>query len=1043
MTQSCCPVFFRTLLCFCLSSWVVFSTYAQTTPDKCATVPFNDKLNINRGIAPQKKKDSFEQWINAKKKDRVNEALRTLDTKQDAEVLRVPVVVHVIHRGEAEGQGTNIPLEQIEDQIRILNEDFRRQNADQVQTLPIFQPVAADIMIEFVLAKQTPDGFLTNGITRTQGEQQSYGLNSASSLSNLSYWPAEDYFNIWVVPLSNSYLGYAQFPVSSLEGLENSSNNRETDGIVIDYRYFGSVGNAASNSLGRTTTHEVGHFFGLRHIWGDGDCSADDFVTDTPLQAAESDGCPFGQESCGSPDMYQNYMDYTDDVCMNLFTQDQKDRMLIVLFNSPRRASLLNSPGLDTPVIADNDAGIEEIISPLQSECSGQITPILEILNAGSETINSVSVHLYLQGNLISELQANPSLSTGETAILTFPLVELGQNFDFFDMEFRIVQVNDTVDENSQNNVRSISFIIPQTANLPLEENFEDINANSILNTGIIRNPDELTTWSLTDAPGFDGQVNQLLYLNYYDYDTGLGERDYLYTPIYDLSGLREAQLSFRYAYAPYRENNDISNDGFIVGISTNCGATIEEILFEASGTELGTMEASNASFVPTSRADWRKLEFSLDKYVGQPNVQLVFIGINDFGNNLYLDDIQISIEEERALDIAITDVQSPTLLSCNTTPIPEILVQNNGSTTINSFEVSYQIDEQSPTSFVYNAFPLNPGESREFTFEQMELAVGLHTLSVTLSDPNSRTDEQPLNNQLDYTFYVDDQIDIIPLLQDFNQVGELVDVLQGNEIGDEIDWLVVNPDGQTTWQVADTAGIGENNATAFINLYEYQLIGTSDLLVSPTLDLTTTDEASVFFKISYALLSDSYADTLRLKVSTDCGLTYETVYERAGADLAITTSTEAWIPQGEADWRQEFVNLSDYAGMADVRVAFEVVNAYGNNLYLDDIEFYNSAEQEPVARKLKENDYRVFPNPYFANSVGGDGLLKIAFNLPSREDVTIILLDSQGKLLSSQLYPSTLNQTYGLDLSTLSSGMYIFKVVGRSINKTSKLLKQ
>ncbi|MDF9796812.1 hypothetical protein OKW21_002075 [Catalinimonas alkaloidigena] len=1045
MKQTTFPVFLLPAF-FCLCIFIVNITpaFAQLAEDRCGTVPYNDQLQLKSGIQPDAKKSRFESWISSQKEKTVKDALRTLGTQQDLEVLQIPVVVHVIHRGEAVGEGTNIPLEQIKEQIRILNEDFRRQNADTVATLPIFEPVAADIMIEFVLAKQTPDGFVTNGVTRTEGNQLSYGINSAGTLSELSYWAAENYFNIWVAPLRNGYLGFAQFPVSDLEGLEDASNNRETDGIVIDYRYFGSGGNAVSGSLGRTTTHEVGHFLGLRHIWGDGDCSADDFVEDTPLQSSESDGCPIDPISCGSPDMYQNYMDYTDDVCMNLFTQNQKERMRIVLLNSPRRASLLTSPALQPPQMADNDAGIEQIISPRQSECSGQLTPSLEVFNAGSNTINSLSIQLFLQGNFVTELQANTSLQTGESTILDFTSLELGPNVNPYELSFLISEVNNMEDENALNNLSSVNFIVPQSASLPLHEDFEEINESSLINTGIIKNDDDLTTWSLTEAPGFDGPDNQAVYLNYYDYDSGIGEKDYFYTPVYDLNGIREAQLSFRYAYATYEEDNEVKEDGLLVGISIDCGATIEEVLFEASGSELATVSPSSTPFVPESRAEWRNLNFSLDDYQGENNVQLVFIGTNDYGNNLYLDDIHLRVEEANALDIAITEISSPAYLSCNPSPTPTIEVVNQGTSTINSFELSYQVDGQELTSFVYDAFPLNPGDREIFTLEQLSLDVGLHTLSVNIFNPNLASDEEPSDNQIDFDFYVDDKTDIVPLVQEFGDINVLADVLTGESSAPDNAWQVVNPDGERSWNLTNTQGLGLSNLSAYIDLYQYQNIGAQDMLVSPTLDFTTVDEVSVFFKISYALLSESYADTLRLLVSTDCGQSYQTAYERAGADLAITTSTEAWVPQQEADWRQEFVNLSDYAGMADVRIAFEVVNAYGNNLYLDDIEFYISADDQPVARKLDENSYRVFPNPYNSvSSVENDGLLKVAFNLRERDDVTILLMDSQGKLLSNQLYPYTLNQTYEFDLSSLPSGMYIIKVLSNSINTTNKVLKE
>jgi len=271
-------------------------------------------------------------------------------------ILRIPVVVHIIHNGEPVGVGANISAAQVNSQIEVLNEDFRRligtngYNEDSR---------GADCELEFFLATRGPDGevLAEPGIDRYNGGRNSWPKGNLRNpietvIKPVTIWSPTEYFNIWTVNFGGfsgrNLLGYAQFPSNSgLAGLNVFGGSPETDGIVIGYKYFGSSqkGNfpelIAPFDLGRTTTHEVGHWLGLRHIWGDGDCTVDDFCLDTPNANDPTAGCPDSNFACGSDNMFENYMDYTNDDCMNIFTQDQKERMLQVLRNSPRRKELV------------------------------------------------------------------------------------------------------------------------------------------------------------------------------------------------------------------------------------------------------------------------------------------------------------------------------------------------------------------------------------------------------------------------------------------------------------------------------------------------------------------------------------------------------------------------------------------------------------------------------------------------------------------------------------------------------------------------------
>ncbi len=245
-----------------------------------------------------------------------------------AAVITIPVVFHVVYRTNAE----NLSTARIQEQLDVLNEDFRRQNADADNTWS----QAADTEIQFCLATVDPNGNPTSGITRTQTSVNGFGFTDDmkfDSQGGIDAWNTSNYMNFWVCNLGGGLLGFATFP----------GGNPATDGVVCDYRYTGITGASAPFNLGRTGTHEVGHYLNLYHIWGDGGCGVGDNVADTPNSDGPNYGCATGNVACGTVDMVQNYMDYSDDGCMNLFTTGQKARMQAVLAPGGARSALANS----------------------------------------------------------------------------------------------------------------------------------------------------------------------------------------------------------------------------------------------------------------------------------------------------------------------------------------------------------------------------------------------------------------------------------------------------------------------------------------------------------------------------------------------------------------------------------------------------------------------------------------------------------------------------------------------------------------------------
>lgn len=274
------------------------------------------------------------------------------------DIFKIPVVVHVVHHGEKAGEGYNISDKRIINQIDLLNNDFRKKAGTRGFNI---HPDGADTNIEFVLARSTPEGTPTNGIVRVNAKAIDNPVppnHKFDHLAYYSYWDYEQYLNIWIDPMPESatdiVLGFATGPDTDLPGEELlfSGEPVQSEGIIINSYHFGISELMSDYNLGRTLTHEAGHYLGLLHLWGNGDCETNDYCEDTPPVAAHNSGCPSAYpSSCfGGIALIENYMDYTADKCMNMFTHDQVERMHYVLNNSRARKSLLTSPGLHEPL---------------------------------------------------------------------------------------------------------------------------------------------------------------------------------------------------------------------------------------------------------------------------------------------------------------------------------------------------------------------------------------------------------------------------------------------------------------------------------------------------------------------------------------------------------------------------------------------------------------------------------------------------------------------------------------------------------------------
>lgn len=394
----------------------------QITPSRICGSP---KVNPTYEEAFQQMLQKHEQFANNKK---------TLT------VYNIPVIFHILHSGVAVNStsatsGRNLNAAQINSQLAVLNQDYRKLNSDlsTYVTQTGFSSVAADVEINFCAAKVSPTGTVLAepGIERINVSTKGwnvlpYDMNYIeSTVKPGSSWDPTKYFNIWVLEFGGvdaNTLGYAQFPTipsgtSPITDMVGAGGAANTDGVVLDYHYVGNTGTALASApynKGRTLVHETGHWLGLWHIWGDDAypgspnvCGGSDYVTDTPNQEGENYTCPTTNgsvrtDACNATSpgvMYQNYMDYSEDKCMVMFTAGQKARMQAVMANCPRRLSLNTSTVCNTPTSINEDVSnvnMEVYPNPTNGELFVDITTLdvqdftISVVNTLGQTVKEV-----------------------------------------------------------------------------------------------------------------------------------------------------------------------------------------------------------------------------------------------------------------------------------------------------------------------------------------------------------------------------------------------------------------------------------------------------------------------------------------------------------------------------------------------------------------------------------------------------------------------------------------------------------------------------
>jgi PKD repeat protein len=525
--------------------------------------------------------------------------------KSGHDIKVIPVVVHIFHEGGSE----NISDAQVESAITVLNEDFGKL------TGTAGDGNGVDTEIRFCLAKIDPNGNCTNGIVRINSSLTNHKTYERPLLKQVSFWDNEKYLNIYIVKsIPGNTAGYSSFP----------GGPADEDGLVVRHNYFGRVGSAIG-SLGRTGTHEVGHWLGIYHTFnnscGIDECTDGDYVCDTPPVATANFGCSV-TNSCSNdspdlPDQIENYMDYTSETCSNMFTAGQAARMHSSLTNIRTTIwtqSNLVATGCDSLYVAPSLCGVVANFTSLNPEiCVNNTVDFIDISLNGATT---------WQWTFIG---GTPSTSTSQSPQVTY--TSLGS----FDVK---LVVSDGVNSDTITKTNFVTVTNPGIGQaLPFQENFESgiFPPNGIT----INNPDGGIAWELDSnasvSPSHSISLDNLNSTNY-------GTIDEVILPFLDLSSNTSSPfMKFKWAYA---KSVSIYTDEMIVQLSTDCGATWAQIFYK-NHANLVTGPTQTTPFIPDS-SQWRDALINLSTYAAESYVLIKIMNVTDGGNFLYIDDIAI-----------------------------------------------------------------------------------------------------------------------------------------------------------------------------------------------------------------------------------------------------------------------------------------------------------------------------------------------------------------------------------------------------------------
>jgi hypothetical protein len=1002
--------------------------------------------------------------LNDEVKRRVEQRLFPNTFPQASGPVVIPVVVHIVLPNPA-----SVTDAQVQQQVDKLNLDFSGLNADSTNLRPMYPySLRGHSKVRFVLAKQDSRQTGTTGIERRCSNTRFDGSErdpiKVTAEGGLDAWDPVNYLNIWVGNTSlPGVLGYGTYPYSVAGYVKPP---QAFDGIVINNNAFGNNTSVYPANRGRTLVHEMGHFLGLFHIF-QGGCSDSDFsaaafdtgnTDDTPAQSAGTgygvpgeNACPSGSVSSGcaanpSSRLYQNYMDYTDDPCMSMFTANQVVRMetALDLFRPTLKTSAAANPAVtyskDLQAVAavGPNAGNPAYL-PCNSTignlsfCSNQeifyIAPSLVIRNMGASAINEVEVWYKIDNGpalLNKKLTIPPSIVSMDT--LTITLQPIGLSNGVHDLRLFTHNPDNVADEHPSNDTLRLVIEMELPESQPVSEDFE---AKAFPSTGWKTvNPDQdQYGWERSIAGHKSGQA--AAFINFYDYDKP-GSIDDLVTPAVDIAFADSIILGFERAYKEFDTSVDDFSDTLEILVSEDCGASYKTV-WKNGGAGLASVPGSTGLFSwSPGDGEWKQATIDLRPFVSTSahSIRVIFRAKNGYGQNLFLDDISLKAIVQPIRDAGIVRIDGPVRI-CNGNFLPSVVIVNLGEDTLRKLSVRYSVDGGPVNSYRW-AGSLRKFQQATVAFDNILLSAGVHQIRFFIDSPNDLQDERASNDSTFARLFVFTEVNA-PLTEGFDATTF-----------PPLHWDSEATTSQFRWQRATHAAQGQP-ASAWVNNNSNTAHGSRQELLSPVIRVDKADSILVTFDLSHVSkdypFTSSPSDTLQVLLTLDCGKTFTSVYKKWGPQLNtlnlaypgnVTRDSIGFFPQSKSEWRSESINITGAVGnAATFQLIFRNINNNDNNLYLDNI----AVKELILPDALKTAGYRVYPNPT-------SGVFYVRHYLPPMNLEGIQVVNASGQLLSILRYKGNAPAMIPVDLTNHAPGIYTVRLKYKERTVIEKIIK-